>query len=95
MGTFSVLNIASMAIPTPIQDSRIICLFQTTSNHQCDLPDLISIPDFISGAMENWGIVTFRETAILISNASTTADHQWVANVVTHELAHMVRFCSL
>ncbi|MDP2637505.1 MAG: M1 family metallopeptidase [Candidatus Levybacteria bacterium] len=52
--------------------------------------DLIAIPDFAAGAMENWGAVTYRETALLVDEELTsTANKQWVALVVAHELAHM------
>src|SRR3989344_2072883 len=52
--------------------------------------DLIAIPDFASGAMENWGAVTYRETAILVDEELTsTANKQHVALVIAHELAHM------
>lgn len=52
--------------------------------------DLIAIPDFAAGAMENWGAVTFRETTLLIDEKnSSTANKQWVALVIAHELAHM------
>ncbi len=51
--------------------------------------DLIAIPDFASGAMENWGAVTYRETALLVdAKHSSTANKQWVALVIAHELAH-------
>lgn len=44
---------------------------------------------FQIGAMENWGLVTYRETALLIDPAnSSCAARQWVALVVGHELAH-------
>jgi aminopeptidase N len=50
---------------------------------------LIAIPDFGAGAMENWGLITYRETALLYSEGETSADgQQWVAIVVAHELAH-------
>lgn len=52
--------------------------------------DLIALPDFDAGAMENWGAVTFRESALLVdSEKSSLANKQWVALVVAHELAHM------
>lgn len=39
--------------------------------------------------MENWGLVTYRETALLIDqDNSSSAARQWVALVVGHELAH-------
>lgn len=64
-------------------------------NEYFDIPyplpilDLIAIPDFESGAMENWGAVTFRETAILVDEEnSSLSNKQWVAIVVAHELAH-------
>lgn len=51
--------------------------------------DLIAIPDFESGAMENWGAVTFRETALLVDEEnSSLSNKQWVALVISHELAH-------
>lgn len=51
--------------------------------------DLVAIPDFSSGAMENWGLITYRETALLYeANVSSQADKQWVASVIAHELAH-------
>ncbi len=51
--------------------------------------DLIAIPDFSSGAMENWGAVTFRESALLVDEQHTAfANKQYVAEVVAHELVH-------
>lgn len=51
---------------------------------------MAAIPDFVSGAMEHWGLVTFRETALLYDpTISSTANKQRVATVVAHELAHM------
>ncbi|PAA92140.1 hypothetical protein BOX15_Mlig013866g1 [Macrostomum lignano] len=51
--------------------------------------DLIAIPDFAAGAMENWGLVTYRETALLVdADNSSAATKEWVALVVGHELAH-------
>lgn len=51
--------------------------------------DLIAIPDFSMGAMENWGLVTYREVALLIDPSKTsTRQKSHVALVVAHELAH-------
>jgi tricorn protease interacting factor F2/3 len=51
--------------------------------------DLIAIPDFASGAMENWGAITFRETILLYDpKTSSTQTKQHIAEVVSHELAH-------
>ncbi len=51
--------------------------------------DMVSLPDFASGAMENWGLVTYRETALLIDpKQSSAAARQRVAEVIDHELAH-------
>ena len=55
-----------------------------------DKVDLIAIPDFAFGAMENLGCITFRETALLLDPATATqAEQQRVADVIAHELAHM------
>ncbi|HEX3568297.1 MAG TPA: M1 family metallopeptidase [Candidatus Saccharimonadales bacterium] len=51
--------------------------------------DLIALPDFASGAMENWGCITFREVALFVDPANTSVGtKQYVAMVVAHELAH-------
>ena len=51
--------------------------------------DMIAIPDFSAGAMENWGAVTYRESMILFDDKhSSLANKQWVALVIAHELAH-------
>ena len=51
--------------------------------------DLIALPDFSSGAMENWGCITFREAALIVDPKHTPLSYkQWVALVVAHELAH-------
>uniref|UniRef100_A0A3Q4GII6 Aminopeptidase n=1 Tax=Neolamprologus brichardi TaxID=32507 RepID=A0A3Q4GII6_NEOBR len=52
--------------------------------------DQIALPDFSAGAMENWGLITYRETALLYNPAvSSNGDKEWVATVISHELAHM------
>jgi tricorn protease interacting factor F2/3 len=50
--------------------------------------DLLAIPDFAAGAMENWGAITFRETALLCDDNSTVASKQDVAYTIAHELTH-------
>jgi puromycin-sensitive aminopeptidase len=55
-----------------------------------DKLDLLAIPDFASGAMENLGAITFRETALLVDRLSAThGELERVADVVAHENAHM------
>ncbi len=55
-----------------------------------DKLDLIAIPDFASGAMENFGAITFRETALLVdTERATRSERERVADVVAHENAHM------
>ncbi|XP_061478670.1 leucyl-cystinyl aminopeptidase isoform X2 [Rhineura floridana] len=51
--------------------------------------DLVALPDFQAGAMENWGLITFRETALLHDNKTSSAmDKKRVTAVIAHELAH-------
>nr|CAD7257222.1 unnamed protein product [Timema shepardi] len=51
--------------------------------------DLIAIADFSAGAMENWGLVTYRENCLLVDPKNTSAVRkQWIALVVGHEIAH-------
>jgi puromycin-sensitive aminopeptidase len=55
-----------------------------------DKLDLIAIPDFAAGAMENLGAITFRETALLVDRKTASrAELERVADVVSHENAHM------
>jgi puromycin-sensitive aminopeptidase len=55
-----------------------------------DKLDLIAIPDFASGAMENLGAITFRETALLVDpEKAARSELERVADVVSHENAHM------
>uniref|UniRef100_A0A182TGE8 Aminopeptidase n=1 Tax=Anopheles melas TaxID=34690 RepID=A0A182TGE8_9DIPT len=59
---------------------------------QYQLPkvDLIAIPDFAMGAMENWGLITFREQYLIYEEGVTTArTKQNIADLITHELTHM------
>ncbi|ESO85815.1 hypothetical protein LOTGIDRAFT_130453 [Lottia gigantea] len=51
--------------------------------------DMIAIPDFVSGAMEHWGLITYRETNLLYDeNSASSANKQRVAAVIAHEVAH-------
>ena len=52
--------------------------------------DHLAIPDFAAGAMENWGAITYRETALLVDpeNSSATT-RETVAAIIAHEMAHM------
>ncbi|MCL5112366.1 MAG: M1 family metallopeptidase [Candidatus Marsarchaeota archaeon] len=50
--------------------------------------DIIAIPDFAAGAMENWGAITFREIAMLGNSKSAAAVKRNIAVTVAHELAH-------
>jgi puromycin-sensitive aminopeptidase len=52
--------------------------------------DLVAVPDFEAGAMENAGAVFFRETLLLADPATLSlGEHKRIAEVVAHELAHM------
>ena len=55
-----------------------------------DKVDLVAIPDFAAGAMENLGCITFRDTALLVNPAEAArSELERVADVISHELAHM------
>lgn len=54
--------------------------------------DMIGIPNFVSGAMEHWGLITYREVNMLYDpQEASTANLQRVAVVVAHEISHQVR----
>ena len=48
----------------------------------------VALPDFSAGAMENWGLITYREIYLLVDENSTVTSRQQVALVVAHEVAH-------
>ncbi len=50
--------------------------------------DQIALPDFEAGAMENWGLVTYRESMMLVSKVATLGTRKSVALTVAHELSH-------
>ena len=57
-----------------------------------DFTEMIAVPDYPLGAMENWGLITYRETAMLYNPViSSEASKQRVTQVITHELSHQVR----
>jgi len=71
--------------------ARVLDFFAEYFDIPFPLPkqDMVTIAEFAAGAMENWGLVTYRETALLFDPAkSTTAAKKRVAEVVAHELAH-------
>ncbi len=76
------------------QDIGVASLRFFEEYYGCKYPgdklDLIAIPDFAAGAMENLGAITFRETALLVDEATAThQERERVADVVAHENAHM------
>ncbi|XP_064113032.1 LOW QUALITY PROTEIN: puromycin-sensitive aminopeptidase-like [Macrobrachium nipponense] len=71
--------------------TKVLPYYKEYFNIAYPLPkmDLIAIADFSVGAMENWGLVTYRETCLLVDPHNTSASQrQWIALVVGHELAH-------
>lgn len=55
-----------------------------------DKMHLAALPDFSAGAMENWGLLTYRETALLYQDKESTAlSQQRIAAIIAHEQAHM------
>lgn len=55
--------------------------------------DLLAVPDFASGAMENWGLVSFREDRIMFDEKiASILQKQQLGETMAHEIAH---FCTL
>lgn len=70
---------------------KMLKYFEDYFNVSYPLPkqDMIAIPDFSAGAMENWGLITYRETALLFKpGVSAIGSKQRIATVISHELAH-------
>ena len=74
-------------------DIAVKCLDYYSEYFDIDYPlakcDMVALPDFASGAMENWGCITYREQALLVDPKNTSLPtKQYVAMVVAHELTH-------
>ncbi|XP_065313143.1 aminopeptidase N-like isoform X1 [Gordionus sp. m RMFG-2023] len=51
--------------------------------------DMMAVPDFSAGAMENWGLITYRESALLFDpKVSSLANKERIANIIVHEISH-------
>ena len=50
--------------------------------------DNVALPDFSAGAMENWGLITYRESALLVDKRSSPQLKEYVATVIAHEISH-------
>ena len=75
-------------------ETAVFCLKWFREYYGIDYPgekiDLVALPDFAAGAMENLGCITFRENLLLVDpERATQAERQLVVDVVAHELAHM------
>lgn len=71
--------------------ARTLDFYEKKFDSKFPLPkmDMVAIPDFSAGAMENWGLVTYRVVDLLFNEKTSSAStKQRVAEVVQHELAH-------
>lgn len=71
--------------------TKIIDYFSEIFEIDYALPkcDLLAVPEFNAGAMENWGLITYRNTTLLYDEATSDSSYKAVVlEVVAHELAH-------
>jgi tricorn protease interacting factor F2/3 len=104
-GEFEILRdkkdrrVAGLGIPGSIPQLKLGVEFGRESLQYCEkytgiaYPlsklDLIAVPDFAFGAMENWGAVTFRENLLLYDSGRTSkAGMQRICEVIAHEIVH-------
>lgn len=87
---------------TPAQPADSLCFALKTAikateffNDYFDTPyplpkcDHVALPDFSAGAMENWGLITYRELTLLVDPETTAiATKEYVATVISHEMSH-------
>lgn len=86
------MNLTSYALHAGI---KVLQFYEDYYGIPFPLPkqDMMAFPDFAAGAMENWGLVTYREKYLLYSpDYYTLLQKMAVASVVSHELAHQVLF---
>ncbi|KAL3120399.1 hypothetical protein niasHT_005720 [Heterodera trifolii] len=71
--------------------AQAVDFFTDWFNFPMPLPkcDVLAVPDFAMGAMENWGLITARESSVLYDPAKSSSSHrQWLTTVMSHEVAH-------
>jgi hypothetical protein len=70
--------------------SETLVLFSNYFTIDYPLPklDMIGLPDFASGAMENWGLVTYRSKLLYVEETTSKVILEQIASVICHELAH-------
>lgn len=80
---------ASLSFPLEVA-TRTIDFFDEYFGLPYPLPkaDHVALPDFSSGAMENWGLITYREIALLVDDTSSVSTKEYVATVIAHETSH-------
>uniref|UniRef100_A0A6A7FZR5 Aminopeptidase n=2 Tax=Hirondellea gigas TaxID=1518452 RepID=A0A6A7FZR5_9CRUS len=69
---------------------RVLPLFEKYFEIPYPLPklDLIAIPEFACGAMENWGLITYRESCLFCDETTSQRTREWITETVTHEISH-------
>ena len=89
--TYAPLNQAKESLIEPNQIAgEALDFYDQAFGVPYPLPKLnqVAVPDFDAGAMENWGLVTYRESCLLIDKTATLTDKIQIATVITHELSH-------
>lgn len=70
---------------------KILSFYEKYFDIEYPLPkqDMIALPEFSAGAMENWGLITYRESYLLYDpKESSQSNKVTIASIVAHELAH-------
>jgi aminopeptidase 2 len=71
--------------------AKTLAFYEKTFDSEYPLPkmDMVAVPDFSAGAMENWGLITYRIVDLLLDEKTSGASRkQYIAETVQHELAH-------
>ena len=71
--------------------ARTLAFYEKAFDNEFPLPkmDMVAVPDFSAGAMENWGLITYRIVDVLLDEKTSGASRkERIAEVVQHELAH-------
>ncbi|KAL2013371.1 hypothetical protein VTN00DRAFT_896 [Thermoascus crustaceus] len=71
--------------------AKTLAFYEKAFDSEFPLPkmDMVAVPDFSAGAMENWGLITYRIVDLLLDEKTSGASmKERIAEVVQHELAH-------
>jgi len=83
-------NKGQFALDTTVKVARALVDYWGMTESILGKLDVLAIPDFEAGAMENFGLITFRTAYLLLEDDATVGEQEGVALVIAHEMSHQL-----